>query len=97
LNQTYHFTRLKEIAEYVKAITKDQVIMFFDKYVAALAPCRRKLCVQVFAKQHQERMASEVGDGVVLIENPEEFRHNMMLYPLPKKVVIEIHEESGAD
>lgn len=66
--------------------------MFFDKYVAALAPCRRKLCVQVFAKQHQEQMNAEFSDDIILIENPEDFRREMPLYPLPKKVEVKVHE-----
>jgi hypothetical protein len=95
LNQTYHFTRLEDVAEHVKTMTKDRVLMFFDKYVAAKAPCRRKLCVQVFSKQHEERMNDEVDDDIKLIKDPEEFKRDMGLYPLPKKVVVEEHKNDS--
>jgi insulysin len=92
LNQTYQFTRLQQIAEHVKKITKDKVLRFYDKYVAASAPCRRKLCIQVFAKQHEDRMGAEVEKGVVLIENPTEFKRSMPLYPLAKKADFQVVE-----
>lgn len=38
----------------MKKQTKAQVLRFYDKYVAANAPCRRKLCVHVVANQHAE-------------------------------------------
>lgn len=91
LNQTFHFTRLQELAEHVKTMTKHRVLMFFDKYVAEKAPCRRKLCVQVFSQQHKERMNDDVDDAVNLITAPEEFKRDMGLYPLPKRVGVELH------
>ena len=71
-------------------MTKDRVLTFFDEYVAASAPSRRKLSVQVFAKQHEDHMNDKIGDDVVLIKNPEEFKRTMPLFPLPKKVEIEV-------
>lgn len=71
-------------------MTKDRVLVFFDEYVAASAPSRRKLSIQVFAKQHEEHINDKVGDDVILIKNPEEFKRTMPLFPLPKKVEIEV-------
>jgi hypothetical protein len=76
-------------------MTKDRVLIFFDKYVAEKAPYRRKLCVQVFSKQHEERMNDEVGDDIKLIKDPVEFKRDMGLYPLPKKVVVEVHKNGS--
>ena len=92
LNQTYHFTRLQEIAEYIKVMTKDRVLAFFDKHVAASAPSRKKLCIQVFAKQHEERMNDKVPEDVILIESPNDFKQSMALFPLPKKVEIQVQQ-----
>jgi secreted Zn-dependent insulinase-like peptidase len=93
LNQTYNFRRLQQIAEHVKVMTKERILRFFDKFVAASAPCRRKLCVQVFAKQHEEKMTTvPVEDGIVVIENPAEFRRTMALYPLPPKADVTVVE-----
>jgi secreted Zn-dependent insulinase-like peptidase len=90
MNQSYQFQRLQKIAEHVKTITKDKVLQFFDKYVAASAPYRRKLCVQVFAKQHVEKLSDPVPADVVLVENPATFKRSMMLYPLPTEVEISV-------
>ena len=54
LNKTYQFRRLKIIAGYVKELSKECVIRFFDRYIAPSAPHRQKLCVTVVAKQHEE-------------------------------------------
>lgn len=90
MNGSYSFRRLQDVAEEVKSITKERVLVFFDKYIAASGPCRRKLCVQVFAKQHHEKMAEPVEDGIVVIQDPAEFKQSMSLYPLPKKVDFEV-------
>jgi len=90
LNKTYNFRRLQQIAEHVKEISKRRVLRFFDKYVAASAPHRRKLCVQVFAKQHEELMKEEVDSDTIVIEDPSSFKSSMPLYPLPKRVKIEV-------
>jgi len=54
LNKTFDFSRYQKIADHVKKHTKIQVLRFYDKYIAANAPCRHKLCVHVVAKQHEE-------------------------------------------
>lgn len=92
MNETYHFRRLQEVAECVKTITKDRVLIFFDKYLAASAPCRRKFCVQVFAKQHVEKMKDSIAPGVTVVEDPAEFQRSMSLYPLPKTAEIKVVE-----
>ena len=90
MNQSYHFTRLQELADYVNQLNKESVLDFFDTFIAPSAPKRRKLCVHVFAKQHVGKMSDPVGDGVVLIKDPALFKRSMPLYPLPKHVEIEV-------
>jgi insulysin len=97
MNQSYHFTRLQELAEHVKQLNKDAVLAFFDRFIAASASQRRKLCVQVFAKQHSERMEDPVGEGVVVIKDPTLFRRSMALYPLPNHVEISVSNLPGAE
>jgi secreted Zn-dependent insulinase-like peptidase len=95
LNKTYEFERLKNIADHVKMLGKSQVLRFFDKYVAANAPCRRKLCIQVVAKQHEEAVAKEDNvevSKVVRIENPADFKRSMPLFAMRTKVDIEVME-----
>jgi hypothetical protein len=45
----------------VKTLKKSDIIRFYDKYVAMNAPCRRKLCVHVVAKQHEDE---DAGGGI---------------------------------
>lgn len=90
MNQSYQFQRLQRLAEHVKILSKEKVLQFFDKYVAASAPNRRKLCVQVFAKQHAEKMEDAVADNIVLVKDPALFKRSMSLYPLPKEVEISV-------
>lgn len=52
LNKTYDFSRYQTLAEHVKKLKKVDILRFYDKYVAANAPLRQKLCVHVVAKQH---------------------------------------------
>lgn len=92
MNQSYQFQRLQNIAEYVKTITKDKVLQFYDKHVAASAPYRRKLSVQVFAKQHAGKLEDAVSDDVIMVEDPTLFKRSMVLYPLPKDVEISVAE-----
>ena len=60
MNRTYQFTRLQIIAHHVQQCTKEQLLRFYDKYIATKAPCRRKLSVLVFATQHQEHMDDKI-------------------------------------
>ncbi|KAG7370665.1 secreted/periplasmic Zn-dependent peptidase, insulinase-like protein [Nitzschia inconspicua] len=89
-NKTYQFRRLQMMADLVKTLKKEQVIQFFDKYVAANGSCRHKLCIQVVAKQHANAAACDDKEqkGVVLIENPADFKLSMPLFAMPSKVVI---------
>lgn len=87
-NQTYQFKRLQMIAEHVKSLKKDQVLQFFDKYVAANGPFRHKLCIQVVAKQHEDAATNDdlLSKDIVRIESPSEFKRSMPLLPMPPKV-----------
>jgi len=106
LNKTFDFSRYQKIADHVKKHTKAHVLSFYDKYVAANAPCRQKLCVHVVAKQHEVapeagEKASENGNTVagktkinasevICIDDPVEFRRSMPLYSMPAKVNVDV-------
>jgi hypothetical protein len=98
-NKTYQFRRLQTIAEFVKEVTKDRMLRFYDRYIAASAPCRRKLCVQVVAKQHEEAIVLEeeksgengrTGNSRISIKDASEFKRTMPLFALPETVDIEV-------
>jgi hypothetical protein len=75
----------------VKQISKGQVLRFFDKYIAPSAPCRRKLCVQVFAKQHESCMDQAIDEEtVVVIKDLVEFKRSMPLFQLEKQVEVSV-------
>lgn len=93
-NQTYQFRRLQMLADLAKTLKKEGIVQFFDKYVAANGPCRRKLCVHVVAKQHSDEASSKAGkEGVVMIEDPADFKRSMPLLPMPSagaKTVVDL-------
>ena len=47
----------------MKTLKKLDMLRFYDKYVAMNAPCRRKLCVHVVAKQHEDEDEDGSGGG----------------------------------
>lgn len=96
-NKSYQFKRLQTIAEHVKELTKERMLRFYDKYIAANAPCRRKLSVQVVAKQHEEAIAlkeEKNGDSPcasrTVINDIEEFKRCMPLFAMPATVEINV-------
>ena len=90
-NNHYLFKRIQLIATHLKSISKIQVLRFFDRYFVKDAPNRRKLSMQVFAKQHLERYQVAVAEGVTLIfpEDIDEFQQSRTLFPLAPKVDFE--------
>jgi insulysin len=86
----YLFKRLHLIAGHLENATKSDVLRFFDKYVSKDSPNRRKLSVQVFAKQHMEKYESAVNssDGrfkLIYQSDVDQFKQNMPLFPLAPK------------
>jgi len=90
-NGSYLFQKFQLLGKEVKKMTVEKVLRFFDKYVARDAPKRRKLCIQVFGKNHVERMKEPAKKGVTLITEDGfvEFRNGMGLFPLAKEVDVE--------
>lgn len=74
------------IADHVSTLTKDQVLRMWDRNIAKHGPHRQKLSVQVFANQHKSAMNKETGDGVIVIDDPVEFKRTSNLFPLSKEV-----------
>ena len=93
-SRSYHFSRLQEIAEHVKTMSKFQVLRFFDRYISKTAPSRRKICIQVFSKQHEESMAMNVkeDENNVVIQSPVEFKRVMPFFPLPEAAKVEVSQ-----
>jgi hypothetical protein len=77
LNKTFDFSRYQKIAEHVKKHTKLQVLRFYDKYVAANAPCRHKLCVHVVAKQHEEEEQKQQDETKTSAEPTEKIQEGV--------------------
>lgn len=90
--RNYDFLRLQKLADETKTLSKQKVLQFFDKYVAASAPNRRKLCVQVFAKQHAEKMEDPVANDVVVVKDPSAFKRSTALFGLPNEVELAVVE-----
>ena len=88
-NKSYMFRRLQLIADEVEGITKDKVLAFFDQFVKAGAPQRKKLSVQVFAKQHMEKYEDPIAEDVICIDDTAEFKRTCSLFGLPTAVALD--------
>jgi len=85
-NGTFMFKRLELVADEVEKIVKDEVLAFYDEFVKKGAASRKKLGVQVFAKQHMEKFEEVVADGEILIDSAPEFKRITPLFGLPPAV-----------
>lgn len=93
VNRTYMFKRLRLIASEVEKTTKQQVLDFYDNFFKTDGSSRRKLSVQVFAKQHMETFDTPIPDGAVRIENTTEFKNTSSLFDVPEEVDLESYSE----
>lgn len=82
-NNTYMFKRLNLIADEVEKVQREQLLDFFDKYLG-VAESRKKMSVQVFAKQHMEKY-EEPTDSIV-VKDVSHFKRSAVLYGLPEAV-----------
>lgn len=87
-NETYDFHRMKNIAEIVKTVTKEDVLRLFDRFMLAGSPDRRKLTVQAFGSEHLDVMDKPVPDGVRHVTGIDDFVRHVPLFPLPPPVEI---------
>ena len=87
--KNYMFQKYQQIAEHVKVIHKNQVLIFWDKYLSQGSPHRKKLSIQVFSKAHIEHMTQPVSKDVLQIADTEEFKRGMSLFPLPATVLVD--------
>jgi len=89
LNETFMFKRLRLISDEVEKITKEQLLEFYDGFFNVESPKRKKLCVQVFAKQHLEKLEDPIPDGTTEIKDTVEFKKTMPTFDLPTAVDVE--------
>ena len=52
-NRTYYFRRIHDIVQVIRTLQKVDVIRFFDHYILATSPFRRKLSIQLFGTAHE--------------------------------------------
>jgi insulysin len=79
-NRTYCFDRSWKEANELDSVTLKDVIAFFDSHIAAGAPERRKLSVQIVGKNHEGEKAGDTGGTVV--EDLYSFKRSLPLFPL---------------
>uniref|UniRef100_A0A7S4JUU6 Insulin-degrading enzyme n=2 Tax=Odontella aurita TaxID=265563 RepID=A0A7S4JUU6_9STRA len=101
-DEKYVFRKYKLIGEEVQSLTREDVLRFYDRYVAQGGRGRSKLSVRVVSKAHKEKMESD-GEGKGKDDNEEEsatttiigeddvvnFQRSMPLHSLPDGVDVE--------
>lgn len=92
-NKTYMFKRLKLVANEVEKITKQQVLEFHDEFFKKEGSLsRKKLSVQVFAKQHMETFDNPIPEEAIRIDNATEFKKVAPFFELPPAVDLESYK-----
>lgn len=81
-NKTYHFNRLKDLAELVKEVTREEVLQLLDKYILP-SPVRRKLSVRVYGASNREKVPDHN-----VVKEPKAFGRCQALFPLHHEVDI---------
>lgn len=84
-NGMYWFGRKPTLAKALRsgAVTQSSLLLFFDEFVGACSPLRRKFSSQFYGKG--KRYVNPVGSGAVeVVEEPVEFRRAHSLMPVPK-------------
>ena len=78
----YLFDRKERLAKHLKTVVLSDVLNFFDTYLSASSPRRRKCSSQFFGKGTKYPRALAHKD-VVLIKDPALFRRSMPLASVP--------------
>jgi len=89
--RSYQFKKWQNIATCLQKIDKNEVIQFYDKFIANYAPCLRKFCILVFAHKRMETFKSSNENENITIfyeSDVEDFRRSLRLFPVPDKVVV---------
>ena len=89
--RSYQFKKWDNIAACMPKIQKNEVVKFFDKFIAQYAPCLRKLCVLVFAQKHMEAFKnSTLTENIKTFyeSDIDDFRRSLPLFRVPDKVVM---------
>jgi len=88
--KNYDFERDKRDSEYIKKITKEEIIEFYEKYVDVKSPERKKFSIHIFSKGKDNDLVKEKQDEInnilnknVIIEDIYTFRRNQDFGPSP--------------
>ena len=93
-NRSYHFHRLRDIAQSAKLLVKTDVLRFFDKYLLKESPSRRKLCVHIYGSNHHDKLVEHKAlddPWEHVVTDPEEFSRCECLFPLQPTISIAEH------
>eukprot|EP00177_Eucheuma_denticulatum_P003195 GFKZ01005765.1.p1 GENE.GFKZ01005765.1~~GFKZ01005765.1.p1 ORF type:complete len:989 (+),score=151.19 GFKZ01005765.1:159-3125(+) len=76
------YNRSKKELEALKLITKEDILNFFDVYIAEGGSCRRRVISQVYGTQHPIDASQQLSDKSVEIHDAIAFRRQQELYPV---------------
>jgi secreted Zn-dependent insulinase-like peptidase len=92
-DRSYHFKKWQNIAASVVKIQKNEVVQFFDKYIAQYAPCLKKLCILVYSQKHMETFndsALHKDIRTIYESDMDDFRKSMSLFSIPNKAELKV-------
>jgi hypothetical protein len=88
-NGMYWFGRKHTLADVLRSgtVTRESLLQFFDAYLTAAGPQRRKFSSQFYGKGRRYVKATAAGGSgaaPVVVGEPVEFRRSLPLYPVPQ-------------
>jgi insulysin len=95
-NQSYHFSRLQDIAAVIRTLTKDNVMQFFDRHILVNSLLRCKLSIHMYGKAHTEELLTvqdnhDLAKGTEIIECPNVFARKRPLLACQEVAPLEPH------
>ena len=92
-DRSYQFKKWQNIAACMEKIDRNEVVQFYDKFIAQYAPNLKKLCILVFAQKHMEAFNSSAIDEKIRTiheSDIDEFRRSLPLLSVPDKVTVTV-------
>jgi len=89
-SKNYDFGRDKRDSEYIKKITKSEILEFFNKYIDVKSPERKKLSIHIISKgknddlvKQKEKEIKDILDKNTIIDDVYNFRRSQVFGPSP--------------
>ncbi|KAL7014553.1 hypothetical protein ACKWTF_016003 [Chironomus riparius] len=82
--QQYHFNRSHVEASILKNLTHQEVVEFYDKFIASGCPTRQVISIHIISSETMKQTRNMPSDAINKIENLMDFKNSLQLNPRTK-------------